>query len=57
MKEYYELLGLDENATDEEIEKRYQELRAKYSEERWQDGEAGNEAARMLTISDTFGNL
>lgn len=52
MKEYYELLGLDENATDEEIEKRYQELRAKYSEERWQDGEAGNEAARMLTKID-----
>ena len=52
MNEYYELLGLTENATDEEIKARYEELKAKYSEERWQDGEAGNEAARMLTKLD-----
>ena len=49
MNEYYELLGLTENATDEEVTARYEELRAKYEEERWQDGEAGNEAAKMLT--------
>ena len=49
MKEYYELLGLNETATDAEITERYYELKAKYSEERWLDGEAGNEAARMLT--------
>ena len=49
MKEYYELLGLNESATDAEITERYHELKAKYSEERWLDGEAGNEAARMLT--------
>ena len=53
MKEYYELLGLTENATDEEIFGRYSELKAKYSEERWQDGEAGNEAAKMLTKIET----
>ena len=53
MKEYYELLGVSEYATDEEITKRYDELKAKYREERWQDGEAGNEAARMLTKLDT----
>ncbi|MBQ2701549.1 MAG: DnaJ domain-containing protein [Clostridia bacterium] len=52
MKEYYELLGLSESATDEEIDARYQELRAKYNEDRWLDGEAGNEAARMLTKLD-----
>ena len=52
MKEYYELLGLNESATDEEIDARYQELRAKYNEDRWLDGEAGNEAARMLTKLD-----
>ena len=52
MKQYYELLGLSETATDEEIKARYEELKAKYSEERWQDGEAGNEAARMLTKLD-----
>lgn len=52
MNEYYELLGLSESATDEEIEARYEELKAKYKEERWQDGEAGNEAARMLSKID-----
>ncbi len=52
MKENYEFLGLNESATDEELEARYQELREKYKEERWQDGEAGNEAARNLTKLD-----
>ena len=52
MNEYYELLGLSENATDEEITNRYNELKEKYREERWQDGEVGNEAARMLTKLD-----
>jgi DnaJ-class molecular chaperone len=49
MKEYYELLGLTELATDEEITARYNELREKYREDRWLEGEAGNEAAKMLT--------
>ncbi len=53
MKEYYEFLGLAENATDEEINARYQELKGKYSEDRWLDGEAGNEAARNLTKLET----
>ncbi|MBE5745356.1 MAG: hypothetical protein E7355_04385 [Clostridiales bacterium] len=52
MNEHYEFLGLDENATEEELAARYQQLREKYSEERWQDGEAGNEAARNLTKLD-----
>ena len=49
MRENYELLGLTESATDAEITARYNELIAKYKEDRWLDGEAGNEAARMLT--------
>ena len=49
MNGYYELLGLDETATDEELQERYEQLREKYKEERWQDGAAGNEAAKMLT--------
>ena len=53
MKEYYKLLGLTETATDEEIRARYNELKEKYREERWQDGEAGNEASRMLTKIET----
>ncbi len=53
MKEYYDFLGLPETATDEEITARYEELKAKYREERWLDGEAGNEAARNLTKLET----
>ena len=49
MIEHYRLLGLDQTATDEEITARYEELKAKYNEDRWLDGEAGNEAARLLT--------
>lgn len=51
-KEYYDLLGLNEDATDEEIKSRYAELKKKYNEDRWLDGEAGNEAARMLNKLD-----
>jgi hypothetical protein len=53
MNEFYEMLGLTESASDEEIQARYQQLKEKYSEERWQDGEAGNEAARNLTKLET----
>ena len=51
-REYYDLLGLNEDATDEEIKNRYGELKKKYNEDRWLDGEAGNEAARMLNKLD-----
>ena len=47
-KEYYDILQVTENATDEEIKESYERLKAKYNEETWQDGEAGNHAARML---------
>ncbi len=53
MKEYYEVFGLPETATDEEITVKYKELKDKYSEDRWLDGEAGNEAAKNLTRLET----
>ena len=56
MNEYYELLGLQATATDEEITARYNQLRDKYREDRWLDGEAGNEAAKMLTKLETAYN-
>lgn len=46
--EYYRLLGLTEEATDEEITARYEEMLAKCKEDRWLEGEAGNEAAKMM---------
>lgn len=49
MQEFYEELGLTQDATDEEITARYNQLKEKYSEERWQDGDAGNKAAKKLT--------
>lgn len=47
-RENYEILQVSESATDEEIQAAYERLKQKYNEEKWQDGEAGNHAARML---------
>ncbi len=47
-QENYKILEVSEFATDEEIRANYERLKAKYNEEKWQDGEAGNNAARML---------
>ncbi len=48
-KKNLELLGLEEGATLEEIKAAYEALREKYLEDRFKDGEVGNEAAKMLT--------
>ena len=57
-KKNLELFGLSEGATKEEITAKYDELRAKYLEERFMDGEVGNNAANMLTRIDTaYGDL
>ncbi len=53
ISDYYKILDLPENASNEEIEIRYKELKAKYSEDRFLEGEAGNEAARKLTELET----
>ena len=55
-KQSYELLGVAETATDEEIEAQYEALKKKYSEERFLEGEAGNEAAKMLNKIDVAYN-
>ena len=49
MDEYFKLLGVDENCTEEDAEARYLELKALYGEQRFQEGEAGNAAAEKLT--------
>ena len=48
-KEIYKILGLSNDATDEEVENEYVRLRDKYSRDRFLEGEVGNEAARKLT--------
>ena len=52
-KKNLELFGLSEGATKEEITSAYEALRAKYLEERFMDGEVGNNAAAMLTRIET----
>ncbi len=53
MKENYKILGVSENATDEEVQAAYERLRDKYREERFLEGERGNEAAKQLTKVET----
>lgn len=53
MQEYYKILELSQDATEEEVENAYSELKAKYSKERFLEGEAGNEAAKNLTKLET----
>ena len=48
-KKNLEVLGLSEGATEEDVKSAYETLKAKYLEERFMDGEAGNNAAKMLT--------
>ncbi len=52
-QEFFDILQVSADATDEEIKASYEALKKKYSEEQWQDGEAGNNAARMLGKLDT----
>lgn len=52
----YRLLQVDENASDEEIKACYERLKEIYNEEKWKDGEEGNNAARMLERLDAAYN-
>ena len=44
----YEILGLSESATQEELDARYNELRAQYQKDRYLPGSAGEEASEKL---------
>lgn len=52
-KKNLEILGLTEGATQADVKNAYETLRAKYLEERFMDGEVGNNAAKMLTKIET----
>ncbi len=47
-KNNYEILGVTAASTDEEVAEAYKKLKAKYSEDRFLPGDAGNDAAEML---------
>lgn len=51
-----EILGLEEGADEQEVKQAYDALREKYLEERFMDGERGNNAAKMLTKIETAYN-
>ena len=53
MQEYYKILGLSDTATDEEIDAAYEKLKAQYREDRFCEGEKGNNAAKQLTRLET----
>lgn len=53
MQENYKILGISENATDDEVREAYRTLKEKYREERFMEGERGNEAAKRLTQVET----
>jgi DnaJ-class molecular chaperone len=53
MQEYYKILNISENATNEEVEASYRALKEKYSKERFEEGQVGNEAAKQLTKIET----
>lgn len=50
MQEYYKILGLEVGATVEQVREAYQRLRERYAEDRFLEGERGNEAAKNLTL-------
>ena len=50
MQDIYKILGVSKDASMEEIEASYKALKEKYSSERFLEGEAGNEAAKNLTL-------
>lgn len=52
-KKNLEILGLNDGASAADIKAAYESLREKYLEERFQDGDVGNNAARMLTKIET----
>ena len=49
MRDPYEVLGISRNSDPDALKARYEELKAKYGEQRFEDGERGNEGARLLS--------
>ena len=49
IQKYYQIIGCDENVSDDELYQIYLARRNKLQNDRFLEGEAGNEAARQLT--------
>ncbi len=57
MKNPYDVLGMSADSQPEDLQARYEELKRRYSEERFSEGEAGAEAARNLSELETAWQL
>ena len=55
-RDYYEVLGVDKNATDEEIKKAYRRLAKKYHPDANPDDKAGAEE-KFKELSEAYENL
>ena len=53
MKDPYEVLGMSADSDPDALRARYEQLKAKYGEQRFEDGEIGNEGARLLSELET----
>ena len=49
MRDPYDVLGMSRDSSPDALRARYEELKARYSEQRFEDGEPGNEGARLLS--------
>ncbi len=49
MRDPYEVLGMSKNSDPDALRARYEDLKKKYGEQRFEDGERGNEGARLLS--------
>ena len=49
LNRYYQIIGCDQNVSDDELYTAYLALRTKYQNDRFLEGEAGNQAAKKLT--------
>ena len=50
----YEFFGLDESASKQDVQIRYMELKNKFSSERFEVGEAGEQAAENLDLLEVY---
>ncbi len=58
LKKLYQIIGVSEDVSDDELYNAYLALRTKYQNDRFLEGEAGNEAAKKLTeLNDAYNEI
>ena len=58
LKKLYQIIGVSEDVSDDELYNAYLALRTKYQNDRFLEGEAGSEAAKKLTeLNDAYNEI